>query len=178
MHISEEQKKKALEYVRENQVDYGLSCSESVINALIRAEILDLPEYYTCLATGLSGGVGASGKTCGAVYGALMSLGAVYGRKDPLANPIDPTKPVPLEEDYRYYMMRRFNNLVNDFVNHFGTCRCGEFVDSCGGYFENERFEMCPNLIVYATELALKYLEITEEENKNLPYQHNIYGWE
>lgn len=177
MHITEEQKSNALQYARENQVEYGLSCSESVLNALIRAGIVDLPEYYTCLATGLSGGVGASGNTCGAVYGAMMALGAVYGRKNPLAHPFEPTKKIPLEEDYRYYMMRRFNNLINDYVNHFGTCRCREFVDKCGGYFEKGRVDFCPNLIVYATELAIKYLEMDEQTNNALPYKHNIYGW-
>ncbi len=178
MLISEEQKARALQYARENQVDHGLSCSESVFNALIRAGIIDLPEECTCLATGLSGGVGASGNTCGAVYGALMALGAVYGRKDPLAEPFEPTKPIPLEEDYRYYMMRRFNNLSNDFTEYLETWRCGDVIAECGGYFEKKRMEKCTEIIVRATELALKYLEMDEETNNALPYKKNIYGWE
>ena len=177
MFITPSQKEKAIQYAKENQMDYGLSCSESVLNALIRAGILDLPEEYTCLATGLSGGVGASGNTCGAVYGALMALGAVYGRKNPHANPNDPNNKISQDKDYRFNMSRRFNNLVNDFIHEFGTCRCQDIVDRCGGYFEKKRMETCPELIVYATQRALHYLEIDDEANRALPYQYNIFGW-
>ncbi len=75
MKITKEQKENAVKMARENQMNYGMSCSESVFNALIRSGIIDLPEDYTRIATGLSGGVAASGNTCGAIYGGLMALG-------------------------------------------------------------------------------------------------------
>ena len=49
MYISESQKELAVQLARENQMENGMSCSESVFNALIRSGILDLPEDYTHL---------------------------------------------------------------------------------------------------------------------------------
>ena len=90
MKITQEQKEMAVKMARENQMEHGMSCSESVFNALIRSGIIDLPEDYTRIATGLSGGVAASGNTCGAIYGGLMALGWVYGRKNPFEKPQAP----------------------------------------------------------------------------------------
>jgi len=85
MKITEEQKALARKCAQEN-IRSGLNCSESVLNALLRAKIIDFPEEATALASGLNGGVGSAGYTCGALSSAMISLGAVYGRPDPIAN--------------------------------------------------------------------------------------------
>ena len=75
MNIPQGKKELALRYVRENQREHAMSCSESVFNALVRSGVIAVQEDWTRIATGLSGGVAASGNTCGAVCGGLMALG-------------------------------------------------------------------------------------------------------
>lgn len=180
MEISKEKKELALKYAEENHKEHGMSCSESVFNALIRSKILDLPEDYTRLATGLSGGVAASGNTCGAIYGGLMALGWVYGRKNPHGEAkIDNTSsPQDKTEDYRYYMLRRFNCFVHEVEEKIGTTTCRDIVNAKGGYFDDKRVMACPDIIIEATRITLKYLEMSDEENKRLAFGYNTLGYE
>lgn len=180
MKITKEQKENAVKMARENQMNYGMSCSESVFNALIRSGIIDLPEDYTRIATGLSGGVAASGNTCGAIYGGLMALGWVYGRKAPFKQPQapDPSKQEEFEKDYRFNMLRRFNGFVHEMEEKVGTTRCWDVVKGSGDYFDDKRVMKCPDIIVTAVETVMKYLELSEEENKNLEFGYNILGFQ
>lgn len=179
MHITAEQKEIAIKMARENQMENGMSCSESVFNALIRSGIIDLPEEYTKIATGLSGGVAASGNTCGAVYGGLMALGWVYGRKNPFANPQPPApgKAADATKDYRFNMLRRFNCYVHETERKVGTINCWDVLHSNGEYFDEKRVMKCPDIIVTAVETVLKYLEMSDEENKKLAFGYNILGF-
>ena len=180
MYISEEQKEMAVNMARENQMEHGMSCSESVFNALIRSGILEgLPEDYTRIATGLSGGIAASGNTCGAVYGGLMALGWVYGRKNPFESPKapDPSKQEEFEKDYRFNMMRRFNCFFHEVEEQIGTTRCEDIISSQGSYFDDRRVMKCPDIIVTAAKTAIKYLEMSDEENRNLEFGYNILGF-
>ncbi len=184
MIITKEQKALARENLEEN-IGSGLNCCESVFNALIRAGIVDLPEEMTCLASGMGGGTGLTGKTCGALVAAAMSIGAEYGRRDPIgdhakllksvggkADVKDPT------QDYRYYMMRRFNRVVADFQEEIGTTQCQEIVDSCGGYKNKHRQNACENCMRTALKIAIRYLEMPQDEADKLPYGRNLFGWE
>ena len=179
MVITPEQKENAVKMARENQMEHGMSCSESVFNALIRSGIIDLPEDYTRIATGLSGGVAASGNTCGAIYGGLMALGWVYGRKNPFEKPQapDPSKQAEYEKDYRFNMLRRFNCYVHEMEEKIGTTRCMDIIHGSGDYFNDKRVMKCPDIIVTSVETVLKYLEMTDEENRNLEFGYNILGF-
>ena len=184
MHISEEQKERARAYAEEN-IEAGLNCSESVFNALIRADLLGLPMEATALASGINGGAAGTGHTCGALTGAVMAIGAVYGRPDPIKNAVnmlkDPGKKNEIDDpkdDYRYYMMRRFNNVVGDFTKEMGTTQCQEIIDRNGGYWNDARQDECIHCIKYGVEVALKYLEMAQEEADTLPYAVNIFDWD
>lgn len=149
MKITEEQKVLARKCAQEN-IRSGLNCSESVLNALLRAKIIDFPEEATALASGLNGGVGSAGYTCGALSGAMIALGAVHGRRDPIVNRAkilhDKNSLHQVEdpkEDYRYYFMRRFNACVQEFKDTMGTCTCQEVVDANGGYYSADRQKKC-----------------------------------
>lgn len=184
MYILEEKKELARQYVEEN-IKAGLNCSESVFNALIRAGVTDLPEEATALASGMNGGAACTGHTCGAIAGAIMALGAVYGRRDPrgdhakmLKNPGNAENVNDPKQDYRYYFMRRFNNLVGEFKEELGTTQCQEIIDRNGGYWSEERQQDCVKCMHTGVELALKYLEMPQEEADKLPYAENIFGWD
>lgn len=184
MKISEGKKELARQYVEEN-IQAGLNCSESVFNALIRSGILNLPEEATALASGVNGGAAATGHTCGAITGAVMALGAVYGSPDPrsetrmmVKSPNGKNQTPDPTQDYRYYMMRRFNNVVGDFKKEVGTTQCQEIIDRNGGYWNDNRQAECVHCIRTGVELAIRYLDMDQEEADRLPYAENIFNWQ
>ncbi len=159
--------------------------SESVLNALLRAKVIDFPEEVTTLASGLNGGVGSAGYTCGALASCMIALGAVYGRRDPIANRdkifhdvVTSHKVENPEEDYRYYFMRRFNQCVQKFWDTAGTWRCQDVVDGNGGYYSPDRQAQCEKMIHLDTELALKYIDMEQEDANKLSFGDNLFGWE
>ena len=56
----------------------GYNCAESIIKAFNEENQLDIP---VGIASPFGGGM-AVGTTCGAITGAIMAVGAVYGRVD------------------------------------------------------------------------------------------------
>lgn len=59
----------------------GFNCAESVLKAL--ADVWDLDTgAVPVAATAFGGGLGAHGKTCGAIVGALIALGLTAGHRD------------------------------------------------------------------------------------------------
>lgn len=183
MALSEEQKKLAQQYAEEN-IRSGLNCSESVFNALLRSKVVNYPEELTALVSGLNGGVGSAGYSCGALASAMIALGSVYGRKDPIKNRGKilndshtahcAEKP---EDDFRYYSMRRFNACVEEFKQKMGTLRCQDVIDANGGYYSPDRQAKCEQMIHCGVEVALKYIDMEQEEADKLPYCENIFGW-
>ena len=67
-------KRKALEY------DFLSGCSQSVLGAIQEEFAIGNLDSFKA-ATVLSGGVVRKGETCGAIIGALLSLGLVIGRE-------------------------------------------------------------------------------------------------
>ncbi|MDO5601505.1 MAG: C-GCAxxG-C-C family protein [Oscillospiraceae bacterium] len=62
----------------------GYNCAQSVAGAY--ADLLELPfETAVRLASGFGGGIGRLREVCGAMCGAALVLGAVYGYEDPKA---------------------------------------------------------------------------------------------
>lgn len=59
--------------------DCGLYCAESVVLAIARREGLD-SDLLPAIATGFCGGLSRTCGPCGAVTGAIMGLGLVFGR--------------------------------------------------------------------------------------------------
>lgn len=71
--------KKMLEDATENFTT-GFMCSESVLEVLNRHYELGIGEEAIALSTGFPYGFGNGGNVCGAVAGATMALGKVFGR--------------------------------------------------------------------------------------------------
>lgn len=71
-------------------------CSEAIV-ASVRDNIApDMPEALIAAASGFPVGVGRSKCMCGAVSGAVISLGYVFGRTEP-SSPADPKSVKTLE---------------------------------------------------------------------------------
>jgi C_GCAxxG_C_C family probable redox protein len=76
-----------LEKIRLTAEEYYRSgdfyCSEAVIKTIKDAFGLPVSDDVIALASGFPVGIGGAGCTCGAVSGAVMSLGMVFGRTRP-----------------------------------------------------------------------------------------------
>ena len=68
-------------------------------------------------ATGLAGGIGNSGNTCGAITGGVMAMGMFYGRE--FTNKEDP-------EEIQRQTHRMAQALVNRFQQEYGGVTCRE----------------------------------------------------
>ncbi len=63
----------------------GDSCSEAIVRAAFEHNLIDSSvdiELLNSIASSFSGGIGGSGCLCGAVAGAEMIIGIVFGRKN------------------------------------------------------------------------------------------------
>jgi C_GCAxxG_C_C family probable redox protein len=97
------------------QYAQGYSCSQSVLLAF--AEELGVSkEVAARVAAGFGGGMGRSGRTCGAVSGALMVIGLVQGTADP-------TDKVTKEKTYA--LTRR---MLTEFRKQRGGLDCQELI--------------------------------------------------
>jgi len=131
----------------------GFNCCESVLLGLldylgVKDEVL-VPQ----IATGFGGGIGHTGRICGALTGAIMALGKKYGRTN------------PRDKETR----DRFYKLVEEFLNEaqetLGKVNCIDLIgvplnteEGLRAYRENNLREKCYQIIVTVEDLAKKYL--------------------
>lgn len=124
--------------MKENALNYyksGLSCSESVVHSAIDQGLCD--KNLLPVATAFSGGM-SSGCLCGAVAGAQMVLGSMYGKNNSNGN----------DEAAR----TKAKEFIDEFKkNHKATC-CK--VLTAGLEFgSTERKQNCANLVFECAEI-------------------------
>jgi hypothetical protein len=104
-----------------------------------------------CVMTGFGGGGGLFGDTCGALVGAMASLGAVYGRR---AVPAD--RQAAREQLYgQPGLYRLFNRVPNEFQRCFGSTQCRLLTAPWSQtWLCREHLSFCRNLIIEAAGLA------------------------
>ncbi len=164
MQIEKEVIERTKEMARNNFIS-GLNCCESVFEALHSAGIIgeeDIP-YSACkMCAGYGGGIGLAGYTCGALNGAVLAVGARYGRKDPKA------EDAVCLYDKEYL---RYNNMIHDFkvVNKGVLCK-----EIGADYKEDfncpERKKLCESVVQSGVEIACRYLAMPDEEVEKLTY--------
>ena len=115
----------------------GFACSESVIHALRKVLELDIPDDAIAMSTGFPWGLGGAGCLCGAVAGATMCLGFLFGRREPN----DP-------------IIGRCHQLTKEFADNFnekfGACCCGRLIASYEDRNSPERKDFCRGLVEFA----------------------------
>ena len=144
-------KEKALNYFSQK-----LHCSQSVIAAF--AEECGITEEQALKLGSCFGGGMRKGEVCGAVTGALMVLGLLYGQKN--AGDADG---------------RQTSNKVNDLMMDRFKEKCGSYIcnDLLGcdittkegqqHCMDNNLFtEFCPKMVATAVEIVEKIIEETE----------------
>jgi len=96
----------------------GYHCAQSVAYAFADEMNIDKNVLMT-ISTGFGVGFGRKQEVCGAVSGAVVILGAKYGRKE--NEPIDKTEKT-------YSEVQKF---INEFVKEKGSIKCWDLLSGC-----------------------------------------------
>ncbi|MBP7331243.1 MAG: C_GCAxxG_C_C family protein [Firmicutes bacterium] len=151
----------------------GLNCSESVFKAVIDTGITGLDPEAVALATGFGGGMGLAGNNCGALIGAVMAVGAVHGRKNPLEGEFQ-------DRVDRLYgnpgLYRLFNGMSHEFQEKFGALDCQKLNENYPEWFDKDRFRECMKMVIYAAGMAVEYIQKGEKEGYTQPFGKNVAG--
>lgn len=163
---------KAKENAKQNFRD-GLNCSESVFKAIIDTGVTNLPPEAVAVATGFGGGMGLAGHNCGALVGAVMAVGAVHGRTNPLEGEFQ-------DRVDRLYgnpgLYRFFNGMSHEFKAKFGDLDCKTLNKDYPEWMDKNRFRQCMKMVVDAAGMAMEYIEKGKEEGYTQPFGENVAG--
>jgi len=122
-----------------------LSCCESCVKAIKDAYELPFDDEILKLATGLAGGIGGQGCICGALSGAVMGLGLIYGRSVPGAD--------------RSQMMQLGKELYEHFEENFSFFCCRTQLKDFASKDAPEARAHCTNLIESMLDKACELIE-------------------
>ena len=143
-----------------NKVEIALSkfeeynCAQAVVYAFVDEVNID-KDILLSLSTGFGAGFGRKQEVCGAVSGAVMILGAKYGRKD--NEPKDKTEKT-------YSEVQQF---IDEFVKEKGTIKCSELLHGCNlstkegqQLFKdkNMRCDVCNKCVELACNILQKFI--------------------
>jgi C_GCAxxG_C_C family probable redox protein len=94
----------------------GFNCSQSVLSVFAEDYGLDTNSALK-LATGFGGGMGGTGRTCGAVSGAFLVIGLKYGNV------------APGDTDSKNATYRRVREFIQKFEAKNRSIQCKELLD-------------------------------------------------
>ncbi|MBV7274737.1 C_GCAxxG_C_C family protein [Clostridium sp. PL3] len=137
-----------------NYFRQGLNCSECVYQTILDLYETNLPKETISLATGFGGGMGHTRNTCGAITGAVLSLGSIKGRKNPFEKETPTDRAEELKDVYAI-----FANMINEIEDTYGTLICKELSAPYGDFDSRERKKNCQKVIGYCASLVAKYAE-------------------
>lgn len=142
----------------------GYACSQSVLLAF--ADDFDLsPELASRIARGFAGGMGGSGRTCGAVSGALMALGiGLEGSVNPVVDPVEFAR-VKKESNLR---ARQFFDAIRQLHGSLdcNTLLCADISTPEGARQAREQGKfasVCPALVKDAARIMAEILDETRQ---------------
>lgn len=111
----------------------GFMCSESVLEVLDRHYGLGMGEEAIAMSTGFPYGFGDGGNVCGAVAGATMALGKLFGR----SVKGDPAFQKCID------LVRELND---DVIAEFGSAICPVLIENYG-FKDPERKKHCTGIV-------------------------------
>jgi C_GCAxxG_C_C family probable redox protein len=98
-----------------NQFEKGFSCAPSVLSTY--SEQFGLGEELALkIACGFGGGIGRTGRTCGAVTGAVMVIGLKHGQAD------------VADEESRQETHKLVKKFIDRFIELHGSVECRELI--------------------------------------------------
>lgn len=133
-----------LAYAAENFTT-GFMCSESVLDVLNKHYELGIGEEAIAMSTGFPYGFGDGGNVCGAVAGATMALGKVFGRT---------VKGDPAYEKC-IALVRELND---DVIAEYGSALCPELIKDYE-FADPERKTHCTGVVYACIKSFAKIME-------------------
>ncbi len=131
-----------------NKFKDGYNCAQSVIFSYADKTNIS-KDTALKISNGFGGGIGRMGEICGAISGAIMVLGLVYGRGE---------NEEKNKQDDTYLKVRE---LIEKFKQKYGFIDCKKLIDGCNLLTEEgqERFksekmaEKCVDYISYIIDI-------------------------
>jgi C_GCAxxG_C_C family probable redox protein len=135
--------------IAEEKFRSGFNCSQSVLFGFIDELKIDRDTAFK-ISNGFGGGMGRKQEVCGAVSGAIMAIGLLYGRCE---------KDGPEKQEITYSKVRE---LIDSFKEEFNSVNCKELLSGCvlmteegqKQFKENGLKERCCNYVRRAAEIA------------------------
>jgi C_GCAxxG_C_C family probable redox protein len=125
-------------------LSHQMHCSEAVLVTLNRALDGGLREEQAlALAAPFAEGIGGSGCLCGALSGALMSIGLLVGRGNPIG--------------HRKETQKAAGNCIKRFKLRFGSACC-RILSKKGGKEAKAHFSRCSELTAEAARLSAELI--------------------
>lgn len=123
----------------------GCMCSETLVLMVNKHWDLDMSEDIMAIATGFPYGFGNGGNVCGAVAGATMGLGKVFGRV------------IPGDPSYEKCtsLVRELNDGV---IKRFGSALCPDLIADYE-FKTEERKNHCIEIVLVVIEEFAKIME-------------------
>ncbi len=155
----------------------GFNCTECVMEAVLEHADTGLPKESLKMATGFGGGVGLYGDTCGAVSGAVMSVGAIHGRSSLPEG--DDRKAVAKDAARQLYgrpgLYRLFNQIPNMVKEKYGNTLCR---DICSQWKDNwlcrDHALHCREIITDIAEFTAKLIYSDKDDSASKPFGDNV----
>lgn len=155
----------------------GFNCAECVLEAVLEHVDTGLPKEVLKMATGMGGGVGLYGDTCGAIVGAVMAAGAVHGRSHlPEGEDMKTVAKAATEELYGnpgFY--RLFNQLPNMIKSKYGHTLCREITKPWQDeWLCRDHALHCREIITDVAEFAATIIYSDKNEIMSRPFGDNV----
>jgi C_GCAxxG_C_C family probable redox protein len=151
----------------------GFNCAECVFEALLATVETGLAHETIKLATGLGGGFGLYGDTCGALAGGILGIGAVHGRSE-LPPGADRQEVLARSKAQLYAhpgLYRVFNQLVDWFHQRFGETQCRALTAPWHArWLCREHALHCREIITETAGYAAELMLLSPQEISDLPF--------
>ncbi len=146
-----------------NYFRQGLNCTECVLMSFKDNYNAEISPQAFAMGTGFGGGFAhTKNHTCGAIAGAMMALGSVAGRENPLGKEEMREKITELNGIYS-----AMEPLVREMEAEFGTNFICKDLSAPHGEFEGKtRKRNCMQMVKICSGLAVKHAE--ELKNKEI----------
>lgn len=133
-------------------------CSEAIVASIRKNIAPDMPEQLIAVASGFPVGVGRSKCMCGAVSGAVISLGYLFGRTKP-STPTDPKS---------QHCLKLANEVQESFRNnHKGVLCCHvhtKDMDMASGEHKKQCISFTGEMAAKTAEIAIREMKIAALE--------------
>jgi len=174
--MTKEEKIEAIKQRARKNFSLGYNCAECVTEAVLTFVETGLPPEAKKMATGLGGGVGLFGDTCGAVTGAVIAVSAVHGRSTlPEGEGREAVKKSADQLYGKPGLYRLFNQIPNRLKEKFGHTACRDLTEPWQStWLCRDHALFCRDLITDAAALAAEMALADRDELASKPFGANV----